>query len=345
MAGLILTNVSRRFGDVTAVDAVSLAINAGEVVCLLGPSGCGKTTALRLAAGLETSDAGEIRVDDRLVDGAGAFVPPEQRKVGLVFQDYALFPHLTVIENVMFGVRGTERESTARDMLGRVGMSKFAAAYPHTLSGGEQQRVALARALAPRPTVMLMDEPFSGLDFRLRDRVGEESLSLLRELGTATLMVTHDSEEAMRLADRVALMRAGRIVQQGLPTEIYDSPVDAGAAEFFSEVNEIDGIVDARSVATSVGPVAAPGMPAGTPVTVVFRPESLQISHNGRATATVLRVRPMGAWTLAVLKPSASEATLLARLPAGAAILPGEVVQIGLDPDSCFVFRRKGQVA
>lgn len=342
MAGLVLEGVSRRFGGLVAVDAVSLAAGPGEVVCLLGPSGCGKTTALRLAAGLEVADAGEIRVGGRVVDGGGTFVPPEQRKVGLVFQDYALFPHLTAIENVKFGVRGTDREETAREMLARVGMTAQAASYPHTLSGGEQQRVALARALAPRPTVMLMDEPFSGLDFRLRDRVGEESLSLLRELGTATLMVTHDSEEAMRLADRVALMRAGRIVQQGLPTQIYQSPVDEGAAEFFSEINRLEGVVDAGTVDTPVGPVAAPGLPAGTPVTVVFRPESVRIGQGGGAAATVLRVRPMGPWTLAVLKPQGSEATLLARLPPGGAPSPGEAVQFGLDPDSCFVFSGKG---
>ena len=345
MAGLILADVSRRFGDLTAVDGVSLAVERGEVVCLLGPSGCGKTTVLRLAAGLEAAAGGEIQVDGRVVDGGGAFVPPEQRKVGLVFQDYALFPHLTAIENVMFGVRGTERESTAREMLAKVGMSKFSAAYPNTLSGGEQQRVALARALAPRPTVMLMDEPFSGLDFRLRDRVGEKSLSLLRELGTSTLMVTHDSEEAMRLADRVSLMREGRIVQEGLPSEIYHFPVDEGAAEFFSEVNKLDGVVHAGSVDTPVGPISAVGMPSGSVVTVVFRPESLRIVPDGLAAATVLRVRPMGAWMLTTLKLSAGDLTLCAWLPPGTAIALGQEVQIGLNPDSCFVFRKKGHPA
>jgi len=315
------------------------------VVCLLGPSGCGKTTALRLAAGLEAVDAGVIQVDGRVVDGGAAFVPPEHRKVGLVFQDYALFPHLTAIENVMFGVRGNERESTAREMLAKVGMTEFSAAYPNTLSGGEQQRVALARALAPRPTVMLMDEPFSGLDYRLRDRVGEQSLSLLRELGTSTLMVTHDSEAAMRLADRVALMREGRIIQEGPPAEMYHSPVDEDATEFFSEVTKVDGVVHAGVVDTPVGQVPVVGMPSGTLVTVVFRPESFCIRPDSFIAATVLRIHPRGGGMLTVLKLCVSDLTLPVWLPPGTAISLGQEVQIGLNPESCFVFRKKERLA
>lgn len=338
MQSLALAGVTRRFDAVApAVDALSLGVDPGEVVCLLGPSGCGKTTALRLAAGLERADAGEIHVAGRLVDGGGVFVPPEQRGVGLVFQDYALFPHLSALENVMFGLRGGDRAAVAGDLLERVGMGRLADAYPHRLSGGEQQRVALARALAPRPSVMLMDEPFSGLDFRLRDRIAEESLVLLRELATATLLVTHDSSEAMRFADRVVLLRAGRVVQQGPPAVLYARPADLGAAEFFSEINVLEGVVAGGSVATLAGPVAAPGIPDGAAVNVVIRPESLVVGR-GSGGATVESVRAMGSWTLAVLKPDGGGATLRARLSSPGGVSAGERVPIGVE--SCFVFRR-----
>ena len=346
MEGLRLEGVSRVFSRTAAVDAVDLEAKPGEVVCLLGPSGCGKTTALRLAAGLEAADSGRIVVGDRVVDGDGvAFVPPERRRVGLVFQDYALFPHLTVLENVMFGAGQGDGERGALDLLGRVGMADYAAGYPNTLSGGEQQRVALARALAPRPVVMLMDEPFSGLDFRLRDRVGEASLSLLRDIGTATLMVTHDSEEAMRLADRIALMRDGRIVQQGTPEELYCSPVDDAAAEFFSEINRLRGVVRAGHVVTPAGPLPAAHLAEGAAALVACRPEAVRISANGAGAATVSECRAMGAWTLAKLRPDTPDTTLIARLPADGAPRTGERVRFDLDPNACYVFPEAGRGA
>jgi iron(III) transport system ATP-binding protein len=339
MTVLELDGVSRVFGGAAAVDSVGLTVAAGEVVCLVGPSGCGKTTTLRLAAGLEAADAGRISVEGRLVDGDGIFVAPEQRRVGLVFQDYALFPHLSVLENVTFGLRGrTAGEGSARELLARVGMERHAKAHPHTLSGGEQQRVALARALAPRPAVMLMDEPFSGLDFRLRDQVGEKSLSLLRELGAATLMVTHDSEEAMRLADRIVLLRAGRIVQEGGPEELYRVPVDAFAAEFFSEINRLTGTARDGRVATPLGPVAAPGFADGTAVTVVIRPEAVHMGADGGPKVTVAAVRPMGPFTLARLKPDGSQTTLVMRLFNRDAPKPGAEVPVRLAPEGCHVF-------
>ena len=342
MEGLRLEGVSRVFSGVAAVDTVDLVAAPGEVLCLLGPSGCGKTTTLRLAAGLEAADRGRIFVDGRTVDADGRFVPPERRRVGLVFQDYALFPHLTVLENVMFGVREGDRARTARDLLRRVGMADAAGGYPHTLSGGEQQRVALARALAPRPAVMLMDEPFSGLDFRLRDRVGEASLSLLRETGTATLMVTHDSEEAMRLADRIALMRDGRIVQTGTPGDLYRFPADDFVAEFLSETNRLRGVVREGRVATAAGSVDAPHLAEGAPALVMLRPEAVRVAAAGAARAIVLEARPMGAWTLARLRLDGVEAGFVARLPADCAPGQGETVRFDLDPNACYVFAASG---
>jgi iron(III) transport system ATP-binding protein len=278
---LALDRVTHHYGRLRAVDAVSLTIRPGEVVCLLGPSGCGKSTVLRIAAGLEELQQGRVLMDGRVVaDGAGA-LPPEQRGVGLVFQDYALFPHLTVLDNVGFGLHhlpAEERRRRALDALTQVGMAASAAAFPHTLSGGQQQRVALARALAPGPKVMLLDEPFSGLDARLRDQVRDDTLHVLKSSGTATLMVTHDPEEAMFMADRIAVMRDGAIVQEGTPAELYFHPVSAFVAAFFSQVNRIQSTVAGGAAATPFGPVPAPGLAEGSPVEVLIRPEALRLA-------------------------------------------------------------------
>ena len=214
---LEVRNVSRSYAGRRVVDDVSLQVFPGQVTCLLGPSGCGKSTTLRMIAGVEKNDSGEIYVDGALVSDGTRFVPPEARGIGLMFQDFALFPHLSVADNVAYGATGSRDEKVRRvgEMLERVHMERFAENFPHQLSGGEQQRVALARALAPRPKIMLMDEPFSGLDNRLRDGIRDETLSLLKEDNTAVLLVTHEPEEAMRMGDEIALMRRGQIVQKG----------------------------------------------------------------------------------------------------------------------------------
>jgi iron(III) transport system ATP-binding protein len=242
---LALSGIRHGYGGLPVLDGVSLDLRGGEVTCLLGPSGCGKSTLLRIAAGVERQDAGEVSVAGRVVSDDTRHVPPEGRGVGLVFQDFALFPHLTVNRNVAFGLGGgaSEREERVRTLLGRVGMERHGEKYPHQLSGGEQQRVALVRALAPRPSILLMDEPFSGLDNRLRDGIRDQTLEILKEEGAAVLLVTHEPEEAMRMADEIALMRDGRIVQQGAPYNIYNNPVDRDAAQFFSDVNVIHGVV------------------------------------------------------------------------------------------------------
>ncbi|MEM9639418.1 MAG: ABC transporter ATP-binding protein, partial [Pseudomonadota bacterium] len=203
-------NLRRAFDGRAVVDDVSIAIQPGQVTCLLGPSGCGKSTTLRMIAGVEMQDSGEIYVDGRLVCDTIFRLPPERREIGLMFQDFALFPHLSVADNVAFGLKSMtkpEKQNRVGELLERVDLMRFHDGFPHQLSGGEQQRVALARALAPKPKIMLMDEPFSGLDNRLRDGIRDETLNILKEENTAVLLVTHEPEEAMRMADEIALMR------------------------------------------------------------------------------------------------------------------------------------------
>lgn len=277
-----MRGLERRFNGTSVVHDVSLEIAAGEVLCMLGPSGCGKSTTLRMIAGVETPDDGEVWLDGDLIEGPETSLPPERRSIGLMFQDFALFPHLTVGENVAFGLTGTrvEKRSRVDDLLKRVRLSKLREIYPHQLSGGEQQRVALARALAPRPKVMLMDEPFSGLDNRLRDGIRDQTLEILKEEGTAVVMVTHEPEEAMRMADRIALMRAGRIVQSGAPYHVYNNPVDRAAAAFFSDINVLRCGVMGAQAETPFGPFLAPGHSDGTEVDIVIRPQHLRIDFD-----------------------------------------------------------------
>ncbi|MEY5037266.1 MAG: hypothetical protein RL472_372, partial [Pseudomonadota bacterium] len=279
---LTVENLSRAFGARQVVQDVSLTIEAGQVMCLLGPSGCGKSTTLRMIAGVERPDRGRITIDGGEVFSPGQNLPPEARGVGLMFQDFALFPHLTVAGNIAFGLKGDAAAKARRvgELLEKVNLSGFADKHPHELSGGEQQRVALARALAPRPRVMLMDEPFSGLDNRLRDGVRDATLALLKEEGAAVLLVTHEPDEAMRMADEIALMRAGKIVQQGAPYNIYNAPVDRAAAAFFSDVNVIRGVSKGALTATPFGDFLTPGHADGTAVDIIIRPQHLKIDFD-----------------------------------------------------------------
>jgi iron(III) transport system ATP-binding protein len=349
-AALVLEGVSHAFGDVLAVNAVTLRVEAGELVCLLGPSGCGKTTVLRVAAGLEHRQAGIIRLGERVLADDRTEVPPEARSIGLVFQDYALFPHLSVIDNVAFGLRGLDsgtQRGRARETLAQVAMEGYAEAFPHTLSGGQQQRVALARALAPRPQVMLLDEPFSGLDTRLRDQVRDQTLHVLKASGTATLIVTHDPDEAMFMADRIALMRDGRIVQEGTPTELYFRPDSPFVAAFFSDVNRLSGVVLDGRVATPLGDVAGSTLANGTRVDVLIRPEALMLEARGAdaeaggPAARVMAARLLGRTSLIHLSVPQAEGGHLhlhARVPGK--FLPSEakLVTIRLDRSQAFVF-------
>ncbi|MGB2893692.1 MAG: ABC transporter ATP-binding protein, partial [Albidovulum sp.] len=278
---LEVRNLVRRFDGRSVVDDVSLTIEPGQVTCLLGPSGCGKSTTLRIIAGVDMQDEGTIHVDGRLVCDTVFRVPPERRHIGLMFQDFALFPHLSVAENVAFGLpRGSDTRGRVDALLERVSLSGFGPKYPHELSGGEQQRVALARALAPSPRILLMDEPFSGLDERLRDGIRDDTLALLKEEGTAVLLVTHEPHEAMRMADEIALMRRGRIVQRGAPYNIYNAPVDREAAAFFSDINILTATVQGALTQTPFGEFLAPGVSDGTEVEIVIRPQHLKIDFD-----------------------------------------------------------------
>ncbi|MDP1570601.1 MAG: ABC transporter ATP-binding protein [Vicinamibacterales bacterium] len=275
-----LEGVSLHYGRTAALSGVSLAVAEGEIVCLLGPSGSGKSTLLRLVAGIERPSEGRILIDGVEVAGPGRFVEPEARQVGMVFQDYALFPHLTIADNVRFGLRGRPPAEAGRIVAGlleRVGLARYAGQYPHTLSGGERQRVALARALAPAPRVLLMDEPFSSLDGRLRDQVREETLDLLRETATTTIFVTHDPDEAMRAADRIALLHEGRLVQCGEAEDLYTRPATLFAARFFSDINELPGTCRSGRVETPLGAFAAPALPEGAAASVCLRPEHVRL--------------------------------------------------------------------
>ena len=326
-----LHDVGKRFGDVRAVEGAQFCVEEGELVALLGPSGCGKTTLLRLIAGFERPDAGEILVAGRPVAGGGRWVPPEHRRVGLVFQDYALFPFLTVAENVIFGVRRRERGRRLAELLRLVGLDGLEARYPHELSGGQQQRVALARALAPQPALVLLDEPWSNIDPLRRGELRDELAAILRRAGVTVVLVTHDREEAFSLADRIAIMRDGTIVQEGSPEELYGAPADRWTAEFVGAANFVPGTVRGDLVETLLGrfPVApSPGnrlLRGADGVQVLIRPEQLELQPDPSGSAEIVarefrghdvfyRVRVGDGLTLVSQRPSTEVVPLGARV-------------------------------
>jgi iron(III) transport system ATP-binding protein len=297
---------------------------------------------LRLAAGIERPTAGRILIDGREVAGPAGFVPPERRGVGLMFQDFALFPHLDVLSNVGYGLARLPKEAqreAAMAGLKRVGLAGHAGLYPHELSGGEQQRVALARAIAPRPRVLLMDEPFSGLDARLRDDVRDETLAVLRETRSTCVIVTHDPEEAMRMADRIALMRAGQIVQIGTPRELYDRPVDLFATRFFCSTNEIGGRVRGGRVETPVGSYPAPGLAEGADAVVCVRPQAVRLRPAGLCIpARLLSRRYLGEVDHVEVAVPGLDTPLKARLRGGFEARPRTDVGLEIDPAGVLVF-------
>jgi iron(III) transport system ATP-binding protein len=304
---LAVEGLAKAFGSATVLDQVRLAVPAGRVVALLGPSGCGKTTLLRCIAGLERADAGDVRLDDRVLCGPGVFVPPERRRIGMVFQDGALFPHLSVAGNVGYGLSRAERRGArVAEALALVDLAGFGDRPPASLSGGQAQRVALARALVTRPSVLLLDEPFSNLDTILRLQIRAEVQRLLADLGVTAVFVTHDQEEAFVVGDEVAVMLAGRIVQQAAPAELYRAPASRAVAAFLGDANLLPGVATAGLADTVIGRVPLRAELRGD-VDVLLRPEQLRVSA-GRA-ATIDSVQYFG-----------HDAVYLTRLPDGAAL-------------------------
>jgi iron(III) transport system ATP-binding protein len=342
---LHLDDVSRILGRTRVVDHVSLTLAPGEITALLGGSGAGKSTLLRLIAGLEPVDSGSIRHGSEVWSRKGQTVPPEARRTGLIFQDFALFPHLNAAENVRFGLTTRDRNAArdaAHHWLDRLGLAGRATAYPHELSGGEQQRVAIARALAPEPRAVLMDEPFSGLDPGLRDGVRELTLSLLREAGVPAVLVTHDPVEAMAHADRLGVMHGGRLIQIDTPEAVWRHPVSRESAGALGPVSVIaglragDGVVD-----SALGRLPAPGIAAGEACMVVLREGALGVAPKGGLAFTVRRVAFAGThWLL-----NGEIGGLSLGVQAGMDPAPpklGETVSVKLKPDMAFVFAAEG---
>ena len=347
------TGITRRFGRAEVVADVSISAMPGEVVCLLGPSGCGKSTTLRIISGVDRQDSGSVDIDGERVSDASCHQPPESRSVGMLFQDFALFPHITVAENIAFGVRerGAARQRRVESLLRKVRLWDTRDRYPHELSGGEQQRVALARALAPHPKIMLMDEPFSNLDNRLRDEVRDQMLSVLKEEGASVVLVTHEPTEAMRTGDRIALMREGRIIQTGPPYEIYNHPADRKTAEFFSETNLIHGVVRGRIVDTPFGVFPAPEMVDGADVEVMIRPQHMRIDFDRSgsgpvptdkdgvaARGVVQRARYMGNSSLVEFRMDFDGSVLKAMVPSVFLPRVGMPLWLSIRRDKYFLF-------
>ncbi|MEL6372818.1 MAG: ABC transporter ATP-binding protein [Pseudomonadota bacterium] len=341
-ARMTFEGVERHYGDHHALRGVSLDVEAGELVCLLGPSGCGKTTLLRIASGVEQPTGGRVLLNTHEVAGPRAFVPPERRNVGLMFQEFALFPHLKIIDNVAFGLRSLPRVDQRREALAalaRVGLEAYAEQFPHVLSGGQQQRVALARAIVPRPAVMLMDEPFSGLDVQLREAMQDETLALLRETRATSIIVTHAPDEAVRMADRIAVMREGRIVQVGRPHDLYRAPEDLFVARLFSQINEIAMRVVGGAVRSPIGTFWVPDLAEGETAILCIRRRAIRLKPSGEGLAArVVRARVLGDIALIELAVQGFDAPLETVVREGMQPQAGDELAIAVDPESVLIF-------
>jgi iron(III) transport system ATP-binding protein len=331
-AQLELRGLRRSFGDVRAVDGLDLRVEPGRVCALLGPSGCGKTTVLRLIAGLERPDAGSVELGGTMLSADGTFIPPERRRIGMVFQDYALFPHLDVAGNVAYGLGRRADPDRVRAVLDLVGLGGVATRPVHDLSGGQQQRVALARALAPTPQLILLDEPFSNLDASLRGRLRDEVVGILQEAGVTALFVTHDQAEALSMAETVAVMRSGRIEQVGTPEEIYSRPGSRWVAGFLGEIEIVPGKASDGEVECELGSLPAERAVEGA-VDVLVRPESVAIGISGPSDAAdgeVVRRRFYGHDQLVVLRLRSGH-TIRSRRLGFPAWHPGDRVRVWVD--------------
>ena len=346
-ASVSLQNLSRFFGTIRALDGLSLEIAPGEFVALLGPSGCGKTTVLRILAGFETADSGSVTVNGRDV----SHVPPARRDMGMVFQSYSLFPNMSALDNVGFGLRMRKLRSGARnkragELLEMVGLAEHAGHYPHQLSGGQQQRVALARALAIEPRVLLLDEPLSALDAKVRMQLREQIRTLQQRLGTTTLFVTHDQEEALSMADRVGVMREGKLEQIAAPDELYQDPATAFVAEFVGVMNRIPGDLQGGGTVTALGSTAPVkgGSPelSDTAVDVLVRPEGLRMEAAEHGNGIVTTRTFLGSITRVGVLLDGDVAVQVDKASSEAAALaPGTSVSVTFPPEAVHVAPRQ----
>jgi iron(III) transport system ATP-binding protein len=326
-----------------AVHDVSLSVARGEILAVVGESGSGKTTLLRLIAGLEVPSSGEVLLNGHLASSARGCTPPERRGVGLVFQEYALFPHLSVLDNVTFGLhllRRGHRRARGMETLSLVGLQEFAARYPHELSGGQQQRVALARALAPRPSLLLLDEPFSNLDLVLKAQVREDVGRILQTAGTTALFVVHDLEDVLSIADRIAILKAGRLQQIDTPQAVYQRPVDEYVARLFGTTNLLPGVARGAGFDTPIGHIATPeALAYHGSVTLSIRPQDVEIgtAETGGAPAVVRQTRFRGDHQEVVLVLTTENGAiheLLLHTRADRAVVPGQTLQVRALPGS-----------
>jgi iron(III) transport system ATP-binding protein len=353
MAQLELKGIVQRYGGHTVVDGVDFRLEAGRIACLLGPSGCGKTTLLRCIAGFEEIAGGEIVLRGETVSRPGRRIAPEQRRIGMVFQDYALFPHLTVEQNVAFGLGrrpGDEAQLRVRQLLATVGLHGQGGKYPHELSGGQQQRVALARALAPRPELILLDEPFSNLDVGLRERLSVEVREILKREGSTAIMVTHDQNEAFAMADEIGLMYEGRIQQWDVPYNLYHRPANRFVADFIGQGVLVEGTVgEGNSVAMELGTLVSDtpvecsesctGCDCGCRVDILLRPDDIVHDDASPVQAEVLHKAFRGADILYTLR-LASGTEVLSLVPSHHNHALGEKIGIRLDADHVIAFKK-----
>lgn len=329
--GLSIRGAQRRYVKETAALAgADLDLEPGRITALLGPSGSGKSTLLRAIAGLERLDGGEIRLGDTVWAGPGRHLAPERRRVGMVFQDYALFPHLDALANVAFGLKGPDAKTIAMAQLEAAELGHKAKAFPHELSGGEQQRVALARALAPAPAIVLLDEPFSGLDRRLRQELRERTVDTLRRAGATALMVTHDADEAMAVADALALMDQGRVIQTGTPEHVWTHPHSVTAARLLGDIEVIEAFIKAGAAGTPLGPVKTPDFKNGCTVYVLVRPQAIRLTVAADGPFTVTRRRSAGTH-LAFTIENAEGQSFTTHTPVPSTLAVGDRVDVTLD--------------
>ena len=343
---LTIQKLSKKFGEHFAVNQASWSAQSGQIICLLGHSGCGKTTMLRLIAGLETPTEGSIQLEKEILWDPYQQVLAEERNIGFVFQDYALFPHLSVLENVMFGLKKLpkhERHTIAKNALKHVSMSHHINSYPHTLSGGEQQRIALARALAPQPHVLLMDEPFSNLDHRLRDQIRQSTIDILKQTSTTTIIVTHDPEEALQIADQIILMHQGRIIQSGTPKQLYFQPKTLFAARYFSNLNEISTQKQDQQLHTVFGNISVPKhlTTSTNDIHCYFRPNQLRVGRtktNTSIAAKIISSSFLGYSQLLRLKTEYENKTFIAFVEYSQHYDEADTVYVSLDLSQCFFY-------